>query len=55
MEKENGRGAGSCRGSKGGNWGSEREKVEICGIGGGSNDATIQILGVREGRGACSG
>ena len=55
MEKENGREAGRCGGLKGGNGGSEWEKVEICGIGGGSNDATIQILRVMEGRGACSG
>ena len=45
MEKENGREAGRCGGLKGGNGGSEWEKVEICGIGGGSNDATIQISG----------
>ena len=31
MEKENGREAGRCGGLKGGNGGSEWEKVEICG------------------------
>lgn len=55
MEKKKGREAGRCGGLKGGNGGSEWKKVEICGIGGGSNDATIQILRVMEGRGACSG
>ena len=55
MEKENGRKAARCGGSKGGNGGSEWKKVEICGIGGGSNDATVQILRVMDGGGACSG